>query len=189
MNDQHNEPANPPVNNVNNILVLRFNKKKREHDELVKWLKSYCDNSDNAFKDQNYSDTYKAMFNLTDNNENFYEKNDIDHEINIGYVDYEPEEQKDPKDEELEQFIDHVPNGLTDSSYYNIVILPGTNHSNANYIYKMIKNETINHKFKIPYISNNPKIPYNGDIKDADMMISKSDVYAFVKDNSKNRRY
>lgn len=198
MEEEHND--NEPVNSINspvnltvnvtinaNIIVPKFNKKKREHNELVKWLKSYCDYSDNAFKDQDYSDAYKKIFNITDTDGIFYEKGDIDYELNIGYADYANGVQKDPDDEELEQFIDHVP--VSDQSRRNIVILPGTNHSNANYIYKIIKNETINHKYKIPYLSNNPSIPYNGNIKEAEMMINKVDVYTFVKENSKVRKY
>ena len=184
---------NDDIDDCKNIPVPHVNKKQYDYNNLVKWLQLCCDGSNDAFKDQNYSESYMDMFNITDTDGIFYQNGDIDHKLNIGYVDYLLGDVKHPNDKELECFIDYVPVREKDtdtiSTYHNIVILPGTNHSNSNYIYKIIKNESNKNKYTIPYLNNNPRIPYTGDKKEADMMINKEEVYKFIKDNSKNRRY
>jgi hypothetical protein len=151
------------------------------------------------------------MFNITDVDGIFYEDKDIDYDLNIGYVDYGYGEDKNSKDETLEKFIDYVPIKVPESIIYtltycasydeakyirqitnrhNIVILPGTNHSNANYIYKLIKHEALQkNKYRIPYLSNDHRIPYKGNNKEAVMMINKEDVYNFIKNNSIIRKF
>ena len=81
MNDQNNctdnimslSTNNDDSEDFRNIPVPHINKKQYEHNNLVKWLRLCCDNSNDAFKNQNYSDSYMDMFNITDIDEIFYQ--------------------------------------------------------------------------------------------------------------------
>jgi len=195
-NDNVSDMVSDNLLNNPKVYVPIISKQKHNHDKLLKWLRSRCDYSDDAFKDQDYSPYYKSMFNIMDIDGMFYEKDDIDHELNIGYVDYGEGEIKHPKDEELEHFIDSAFNEIKTSENknnvcdHNIVILPGTNHSNANYVYKIIKYEAVQkNQYNIPYLTNNSKISYKGDHKEASMMINKEDVYKFIMNNSIIKKY
>jgi len=153
-----------------------------QHNELVKWLRLPCQFSDDINEDQDYSEYYKGLFNITNTNNFFYDSNDIDFELNLELAE---------DNERFEDFTDHIPiiDGVGIDMNINIeqkiVILPGSNHSNCNYLYKMLKIEA-SHKdeYLIPYLPNDPKIPYTGELKNASMMINKEDVYNFVKNNS-----
>ncbi|VBB18338.1 hypothetical protein YASMINEVIRUS_801 [Yasminevirus sp. GU-2018] len=185
--------------------------------DLIRWLKQRCEYSDSPFQDPGYSVYYKSMFNTMDSHKLVYKDGDIDHELNIGYVDYGFEEEKDPEDVCLEQFIDYVPanreglkeaistmiNGLpydeavdirTKMSRENILILPGSNHSNANYLYKLITLECLklnNKKEKpyfVPYVSPDPRVPFRSNSKGVGVHIDKEDFYSFIKAHSYDTR-
>jgi len=162
-----------------------------KHNELVRWLRLPCQFSDDINEDQDYSDYYKGLFNITDTKNFFYDNNNINVDIDI---DFELNLELAEEDERFEDFTDHIPviDGvgidMNIDIEQKILILPGSNHSNCNYLYKMLKIEA-SHKdeYSIPYLSNDPKIPYTGELKNASMMINKEDVYNFVKNNSVNK--
>lgn len=185
-----------------------------DHNEkkikLMKWLNKKCRYSKNIFKDPGYSEFYKRNFNITDDIGPFsiYKKNDIDHLMNIGYVDYAYNDQlKHEDDGELEQFIDYIPKVIPKETLematknrsfvesediikkmtrHNMVILPGTNHSNANFLYKELL-QTINDlNYHIPYVNIDPSLPYEGTYKIAKLNIDKESFYNFLRINSKN---
>lgn len=179
-----------PGLSINNI------KKQKARNELIRWLKQKCDYSDNVFRDPGYSDYYKSMFNIVDTHNFIYANNDIDHELNVGYVEYETNNEKNSEDAELEQFIDVVPyknkNSKSDAENHNIniVILPGSNHSNANYLYKLLMHECMeinnnDEPYHIPNVSPNPKVPYTINHKKVQITINKEEFYSFVKKYSK----
>jgi hypothetical protein len=61
-------------------------------------------------------------------------------------------------------------------------IPPGTNHSNANALYKIISNRISNENFSLPNITKGVK--YNGSYIDRKMKINKKKLYGFIYDNS-----
>ena len=185
--------------------------------DLIRWLKQRCDYSDSQFQDPGYSTHYKSMFNLMDTHKLVYKDGDIDHELNIGYVDYCFDKEKDPEDVCLEQFVDYVPanhEGLKEAistmvngvpydeaddirkkmSRENILILPGSNHSNANYLYKLITLECLdlNNKdekpYFVPYVSPDPRVPFRSNVKGVGVHIDKEDFYSFIKAHSSDAR-
>ena len=138
-----------------------------ERENLIKWLNHKCKYANNIDEDPNYSDYYVSQFGITDNN-NIYKPNDIDDEINVGYV--EPE---------YEKFVDYLKN---DNKC--MVILPGTNHSNANFLFKIIKNKLDRISYIIPHVSNNVEQPFEKIYKKIKHNVCKEDLYNFIKDNS-----
>lgn len=168
--------------------------------KLEKWLKSRFCYSDNIFEDPGYSNNYKSKFGLTCTcNDNIYQENDIDHKVNIGHV-FDNNGNSDDIDRKIEQYIDYVlPEQCThlidnenihdDNDIHNIsypiVVLPGSNHSNANYLYKLII-ESIEHidPYTLPIISKDHTIQFNGDTTMSYMKVNKNSVYNFVRLNS-----
>jgi len=198
---------------MNNTPVDKMIDSQKRRNVLMKWLKKKCTYSDNVFKDPGYSEYYKRNFNLTVENgpSSFYKRDDIDHAMNIGYVDYSYKDEADKceDDRELEQFIDYVPRiapqELLESmnknctyderednkrkmSRHNIVILPGSNHSNANFLFKELKAiiSDDNFSYDIPIVNVDPSIPYKGVYKNAHLDVDKEDFYDFLRKNSKN---
>jgi hypothetical protein len=186
------------------IPILRVNK----HTELIRWLQSNCDYSDGSFKDPGYTKSYRSWFNITDHHNVFYDDGDIDHKINIGYVDYMFEQDKDPEDIVIEQYMDFIPRKVdpetirtaimncspdeadhirTTMTRTNMVILPGSNHSNANYLFKALTSEMFDKEYEIPYVPANPKEPFKGVTKKSYPVINKEEFYQFLKDHSKKR--
>lgn len=204
-------------NEIEQIYDIRYDElvDKSKRIDLIRWLKQKCEYSDNLFHDPGYSSRYKSMFNLTDVDNIIYYDNDIDHELNIGYVDYGFKKDKDPDDLCLEQFIDYVPSKygeinesiksviigasrdeasdiITKMSRENMLILPGSNHSNANYLYKLITLECMDlnnmdeKPYYAPYVNPDPKVPFKSNVKGLGAFIDKEDFYYFVKVQSKN---
>jgi hypothetical protein len=158
------------------------------------------------YSDLGYSEYYKSFFQMSDNNRKFYKNGDIDEELNVGYT--EQVFSTDPlpqEDLELEQFMDYVP---TSARYDTeiaticcnadkkrdiikklcrkcIVILPGTNHSNANFLYKVLNDGLTLNKYSIPYVLEDPNKPYYDLHKDATMIIDKEKFYNFMCKNSR----
>jgi len=121
--------------------------------------------------------------------------------MNIGYIDYEydvKDEDKHEDDFQVEQFIDYivkyipehiindmymnknysydeVHDKLTKLSRYNMVILPGSNHSNANFLYKCVKQfiRDKNLSYAIPYVDGNPTVKFIGSYKTTSLDVDK----------------
>jgi hypothetical protein len=188
----------------------KTNTKKR--NLLIKWLQKPCIYSNNVFKDPGYSDYYKGYFNLTNGAgiNPFYKVGDIDHILNVGYVDYTYNDStnKLEDDVELEQFIDYLPihvpidvkesirkNYKCDEAKYkietlsreNMLILPGSNHCNSNYLYKKLRQfiENNNFTYDIPLVNANPVLEYKCESKMEPLYLDKEDFYEFLHNNSK----
>jgi hypothetical protein len=208
------------MNSANSMINVNIHDdEKDERKCLIKWLQNKCELSDNVFEDPGYTEKYKYHFNITDKNHFFYDDDDIDHELNIGYSDYvnDEDDSKHPDDVAIEPFIDYVPryvsdenseiesndnNASEDNTYniyssairnknkegmvkHNIVILPGTNHSNANYLYKRLK--ILASKFEqysIPYVNEDPKKPFTDKCKKISIEFEKESFYHFLKERS-----
>lgn len=155
----------------------------RKRDSLIRWLTKKCNECDDICDDPGYSNGYKRYFNIVDSGHVIYCDNDIDNEINLEY--------DDPL---LEEFTDYVPiKGCSDEekkyivnkmTHKNIVIPPGSNQSNANFMFKLLNEFGHKYSYKIPCVSNNPSDPYDGDYESICMDIDKESFYMFMFDNS-----
>ena len=164
-----------------------------KRSQMLRWLNKTCNYSDDIYRDPGYSDSYKRYFNIKDDDHNIYNDNDIDDENNVDYY-----------DETLDEFTDCVPinipqeeinmktSGCSDEekeliidilTRKNIVIPPGSNQSNANFLYKFLKNHIQNYSYHIPHILN-PNEPYVGEYEYLSMDIDKESLYMFMFENS-----
>lgn len=168
---------------------------------LELWLKQKNKHVFSIYEDPEYSNYYKSYFGSYVD-ETFYSKNDIDIKITPQYF----ENIYDNNYDEIEQFIDYIPrnvpqyvidtatHGIYGNEKKNIIeklerkcllIPPGTNHSNVNFLYKLMMDNIIDIKaFNIPYVSNNINEQYKGIIKEEYMNINKLDLYNFAYKNS-----
>ena len=176
-------------------------KKNVSDKELKKWLGQKCDCSDNIFDDPGYTDYYKKHFGIHDEYEIYYKKNDIDEQINIGYEkNFDNEEDNHLTD--AEKYVDYVPEEISQSlidkitcdmtgneklktiqklTSKGIIILPGSNHSNANYMYKIIKDSVDKMgTYEIPDISPDPTVEFKGENTNISMKVDKVKVYKFI---------
>lgn len=169
---------------------------------LMKWLKSRVPYSDDLFCDPGYSRNYYMAFGNTYEYGSEYTPGDIDHQLNPGYYDpiYDIDDDYGISDEDY--YVDYIYKPIdkdtlmkTVMSYepeYRdkaarvlqrepILILPGSNQSNANYIYKLMLDQ-INqiHSFRIPYVKQSNRAYFTGSSKNFRLQISKEDTYRFV---------
>jgi len=168
-------------------------KDQTKRSRMIRWLNGTCNYSNDIYKDPGYSDSYKSYFNIRDDNHIIYNDNDIDDKINMDYdddsidefTDYVPidipQEEinmktKDYSEKEKEQIIDIL-------TRKNIVIPPGSNQSNANFLYKFLKNFVHNYSYHIPRIPNHNK-QYVGEYEYLNMDIDKESLYMFMFENS-----
>lgn len=191
---------------IRKIPIPRIIPDKKEL--LRRWLGQRCSYSEDLFKDPGYSNYYKNEFNIMDGfgTRPFYQIGDIDDELNMGYVDYSVGAEKDEDDIVLEQFIDYIPAHIpvnmprTARSYEetceklwankkNILILPGSNHSNANFLFKRINRHIRQYGtlYSIPYVSASHTTPYKKEHKTAKMEVNKEQLYEFLRKHSKNQ--
>jgi hypothetical protein len=150
----------------------------KDRDVLKKWLCSRCKYSEGVFKDPGYSSFYTSFFSHFFDDDTYIDK-DIDHEINIGYC--APDDYDDEycdEDVNVRPYVDFV---STDGNIQKgILIPPGSNHSNANYIYKrlMIGVRHID-EFRIPRVGNKTS-EFRSLYKNEKIVFDKEDVYKFV---------
>lgn len=185
--------------NSKKSIIKSFDRK----NSLVKWLKKRCDYSDDVIKDPGYSNFYKSEFCIRDgvNFRKFYELNDIDYDLNnlnnlsVMCVNHDPI---------LDQYVDRIPIEISkdlidaavvnasyheradiidDMTHLNMLILPGSNHSNANYLFKRLMrySEENIRSYNIPYVSVNHKMSYKGDNRNAKLNINKEQFYEFLR--------
>lgn len=169
--------------------------------KLEYWLKQQNKHAVSVYKDPGYSNFYKSYFGSYVD-ESFYPKNDIDVKLDPIYV----ESLFIDDNDELQQFVDYIPQHVsqdiidvyTHKKYGDdkrdiidklerkcLLILPGSNQSNANFVYKLLLNTIVDiDSFSIPYVSNNINEQYTGELKEAYMDIDKMDLYKFIHKNS-----
>ena len=176
---------------------------KNHRDELIKWLKHPCKYSDDLYRDPGYSDYYISKFGIEDKNNRIYKKNDIDSELNVGFNEILDPDNDIYDESDINIFIDYIPSNIYSDDIDNVlnkfptysrkhiqrklerecmVILPGSNHSNANFLFKSV-NDTITKRlkpYKIPYVQSDPTLPYEGGHKDAKIFIDKEAFYNFI---------
>lgn len=161
-----------------------------------------------------YHVTQKPTSNQTDKNKNneTMTETDLDMILNTAYTeDIFYETNKTLTDIAIQPYIDYVSTSTSDTNINNIisdypedkrqdiikklsrkcvVILPGTNQSNANYFYKILMNDAdIFDSYIVPNISADPTKPYDGSADIVGMSIDKKKTYEFVRDNSVHSIY
>ncbi len=156
-------------NDSNNQFNYDYNENYENHD--------YHDN-DNVDKLEHDDENENENDHKDANNHNHRKfklhNRDLDIKLNPGYINGI---QKDYNN--IDNFVDIVKN-------QHILILPGTNHSNANYLYKNIT-ECINKNtelYDIPYVDSDYSKCYMGTYKNIVMKIDKNDFYNFMFLNS-----
>jgi len=169
--------------------------------KIENWLKNKNRYAVSIYKDPGYSHFYKSYFGKYVD-KSFYPDGDIDVKISPDY--YESVYTDD--NDELEQFIDYIPQNIphdiletaTFKIYNNekqniidklerkcLLIPPGSNQSNTNFIYKLMLDNMLDiDSFSIPFVSNNINEQYKGTLKNSYMDIDKKQIYDFVYKNS-----
>jgi hypothetical protein len=154
---------------------------------LERWLKKLSKRSVSAFADPGYSNYYLSYFGNYYKNGEIYNvssnSDDLDTNLNIGYFLYQPGTEKEAEDLVIEKFIDTVVQ--PDESVLDIVIPPGTNQSNSNFLFKLFDEalselETTN----IPVVSNKSSFRYTGASKRLKAKLSKRCLYRFLMSRS-----
>lgn len=177
-------------------------RKVRVRTELIAWLKRKSEYSNNVFEDPGYSNFYKRYYGIIDRDGSIYRPGDIDHELNIHYVKSVDEDEKTDEDRILDQYIDFIPKQLPRKTveticdiypqheaetilFDNMVVLPGSNHSNANYLFKRVSSQAKTFKpYHVPVVDADPSHEYRGDFKEIPLVINKEEFYQFIKNNS-----
>lgn len=169
--------------------MQQFNKTKTQnhHRDLIKWLKKSIRGyyKDGVYSDPGYGNQYKSMFGIEDVDQLFYNKNDIDDQLASIHQSIT---MTDPDDEYglnvMSEFVDQYSDKRCTLNY--ILIPPGSNHSNANYMYKQLKTHIHNNEceYEIPYINADPRTPYTGNHKCTKLKLNKEDFYNFTRLNS-----
>ena len=168
----------------------------RANTGLVKWLKSPTRDSNDIYADPGYGHHYKSWFGIEDCDKKFYKNNDIDCQLGIIHKSistYEPNDLHNLN--EVSQFVDKF--DITDNDDLcsrdqmdkltnHILIPPGSNHSNANYLYKRIMTsvQESEPEYEIPYVSANQFASYTGYHKSTGYNVDKQSFYKFMYDNS-----
>lgn len=145
----------------------------KRNSKFVKWLNGQVRDSNNIYTDPGYGHHYKSMYGLCcdENDEkSFYKSGDIDHQHVIG--------SDKLIDDDISEYIDRINDDV------NLLIPPGSNQSNANYMYKLLKSSAYKVEYEIPYVSANPTVPYTGYHKCTGLKINKKDFYNFVHSSS-----
>ena len=186
---------------------LRINnavKKLRTNAKLEIWLKQLTDHSMSPLEDPRYSRYYKSYFGNVSQNGYIYDTSnntsDIDIKLNLGYYRYSYQLElemdnkqtninidKHPEDVVVEQFIDTVvdKNGFT----HDIVIPPGTNQSNANFLFKIFRDIMAEAEpSHIPIVSSDKTVRYTGGVKHSSINLPKIELYQFLMDRSNQKR-
>jgi len=190
----------------NNITSDQSEHKRASPEEIKAWLRAPNKNciAGDIYNDWGYSGYYKSMTSIYDDNCLFYEgSDDIDNRLKYPY--HKSINVCDHIDR-IEDFVDHIPSNIsaqqidertchltgTDKKYavhrlkYDPVFIPpGTNHSNANVLYKIIQKEFLNvDPFIIPKLPNDRSTEYDGDYVGVVPSIDKKLVYRFCYENS-----
>jgi len=195
-------------------MIIMMNKniehKRATPEEIKRWLRSPnkdCIGSD-IFEDPGYSGYYKSMTSIYDDMGIFYEgADDIDNRLKYPY---HKSIYKCDEIDKLEEFVDNIPSKASDQyiaeitknligddkkyttnrlKYDPILIPPGTNHSNANVLYKIIQTEFNAIKpFIVPILPDNPNVEYDGDYAEFVPSLDKKIIYRFCYENSIHKR-
>ena len=170
---------------------------------VMKWLNAPFNGSNDLFEDPGYSQMYRSGFGNTYQYGAEYVSGDIDEILNLGCFE-SPYEEYDEYD--ADHFVDYIhqpipQNVLTKRvSHYEpehrdraaqimqrkaILIPPGSNQSNANYIFKTLTYEVEHiNSFRVPYATREKR--YTGARKLFKLKLDKYDVYRFLCHASTN---
>lgn len=191
---------------TNNMTSEQSEHKRASPEEIKKWLRAPNKNciAGDIYNDRGYSGYYKSMTSIYDDNCLFYEgADDIDNRLKYPY--HKSIYRCDGIDQ-MEDFVDHIPSKASAQQidemtshltgidkqyavdrlkYDPVFIPPGTNHSNANVLYKIIQNEFLNaNPFIIPKLPNDRSTEYDGDYVEVVPSIDKKLIYRFCYENS-----
>ncbi len=156
-------------------------RQSRKHTPLVliKWLNKKTRDSEDIYSDPGYGKHYKSLFGIEDNHQLFYNNDDIDcrfASIHESIVLFDPVHGLN----EVSEYADQINGTQYGGDIKHILIPPGSNHSNANYVYKLLKTNIQNNEYVIPYVSAKSGTPYTGYHKCAGLKLNKEDFYNFV---------
>ena len=169
--------------------------------KLENWLKHKNRYALSIYDDIGYSNFYKTYFcNYVE--DTFYPENDIDVRVGLEYIESINPAEKDV----LANYVDYIPqhasteyiNTMTFNTHNDekkhiidilerkcLLIPPGSNHSNTNFIYKLMLDIMFDiDGFSIPFVSNNINVQYTGTLKSSYMDIDKMELYNFIYNNS-----
>jgi hypothetical protein len=172
--------------------------------DVVKWLKTPLCPYDEVELDQQYSKNYKSYFGLTDMDGIYYRDGDIDDVLKGLFIE-NLQDDETTYDLNAMQFMDFLPVdcpqknidilclNCTDREKHKIsqimrrrpiYILPGTIHSNANVLFKMIQSDlqhiAHNTPFMLPQISSDPRVRFENKYEDCSPLINKESLYNFA---------
>lgn len=165
---------------------------RSERSKLVEWLKKPCDYSNGIFEDPGYSEYYQSHFNISNEDGVFYDSksdpSDIDVHMNMGNLKHHYENEDNDMENTMfsmfEMYKDIIESKNKEVNI-DIVIPPGSNQSNSNYIFKLIKTELMKlDSINIPMVSKDPRTKYSGETRQIIHDVSKEDVYNFVMNHS-----
>lgn len=184
-----------------------FRKKRASRRDIIRWLRSAnkdCKDHD-IYKDPGYSEYYKDYTSIYDDDLMYRGKHDIDLRIWHRRIPYY-ENIYEKEDDMMEDFVDHVKSNMTDEEigyftegrghdekeymedklrYMPILIPPGTNHSNANVLYKLLQSEILEYTRDEPFsIASFEDMNYDGSITELEPYIDKKIIYRFCYENS-----
>lgn len=181
---------------------------KKKKSTLKSWLSDKCDGVSNVFEDPGYSDYYISFFNIYDSYNDIYKLNDIDICKQTEYIEdvfntYEITE----FDDVIEKYLDYIPldvdmeelnemtKNLDNKEKYEaqdklsrkaIAILPGSNRSNSNFLFKALLDKMYYlDTYYIPYVSSDIYAPFTDKYIEEDMNIDKNKLYDFIYKYSK----
>jgi hypothetical protein len=134
-------------------------------DPTLRWLGQSCDKPNDVFTDPEYSKTYRSAFGLKDTNRTIYKKGDYDELLNMALDDAG----------KVSRYTDY-----TDRPIY---IPPGSNQSNANFLFKSIVDAICNDltPYNVPVWLKDSITPV---YKKLSMRIDKNEFYRFVHQHS-----
>lgn len=186
--------------------MIKWLGKKTKYTETIFDDPGYTDCYKRMF---NVYDHDRKIYRMLDESNKDNSNKDIDIEINIGYIDDVYNQCKKTTNEKiLEQYIDYIPINIPDTFLStslidivdvndrknikmmlcreNIVIPPGSNQSNCNWLFKKISEhiESNNIQYKIPFVLNDHKMSYTGAHKIISSEIDKEKFYNFMFKNS-----
>jgi hypothetical protein len=147
--------------------IIKFPAKHEEN--LDQWLNKRAVYSNDLF-DSDYSDHFMSYFNLNLNKTNIlYKENDPDWKSSCDKSIFDTENS--------EELYDKVDDKI-------VPFIPGSNHCNANFIYKKISEvlSDIDNVIPVLYKNKSKKVKYAE--KDMDQMISKKALYEFLMKKS-----
>lgn len=151
---------------------------------MIQWMKKKNRHCDSHFDDSLYSGYYKSFFGITDDGL-VYSNQDTDNQdidYKIGTLTLGEDIQ-----DNMDNYTDSIMTNDNEEDNIKLIIYPGTNHSNANFLYKSIMHEANDRgmSYDIPLVPSDMDQAYNGIVKNTRLTINKEEFYKFIYNNSK----